>query len=103
MVDTGNVLYLVEQAVRHLAVGEQDVKWRVRTAYIYHLQHVFPEHVPENLAPLLVSIRKRLAKEPNYKGQSTVESAVYRMRQSTAAKIAIDMFELYLALSRRSP
>jgi hypothetical protein len=35
MVDTGNILHLLEQAVRQLAVGEQDVKSRVRSAYIY--------------------------------------------------------------------
>ena len=60
MVDRGNVLNLVEQAVQHLAVGEEEVKWRLRNAYMYNLQYVFPEYLPKDLAPLLVSIRKRL-------------------------------------------
>lgn len=101
MADKGNGRHLVTQAVRELATGEGDVKRRVRAAYINHLMYVSSDQVPEELASLLVSIGDRLTKEPSYEGQSTVESAVYRMRRKTAAKIANDIFELYLALSSR--
>lgn len=101
MANIGNAKHLVMQAVRELATGEDDVKWRVRTACINHLMYVSADQVPEDLAPLLASIGKRLTKEPSYKGQSTVESAVHRMHRKTAAKIANDIFELYLALSSR--
>lgn len=98
MADKENTKHLITQAVRELATGEHDVKWRLRTAYINHLMYVSPDQLPVGLAPLLVSIRRRLTREPNYHRQSTVESAVYRMHRKTAAKIANDIFELYLAL-----
>jgi hypothetical protein len=96
-----DAIHLVEQAVRLLVVGEEDVKVRLMNAYTHELVYVSPENVPEDLSALLKSIGERLTKEPRYQGQSTVESALYRMRRATAAKIANDIFELYLALSRR--
>lgn len=98
-----NAVHLVEQAVRVLATGPDNVKWRLRNAFMYHLGYIFEVHVPTELAPLLASIRKRLTRKPRYKGQSTVESALFGMHKSTASKIAADVFELYLALSRRRP
>lgn len=95
-----NAIHLVEQAVRALVTGPDDVKRRLRSAFMYHLGYVFESHVPKELGPLLASIRERLTRKPRYKGQSTVESALHRMHKSTASKIAVDVFELYLALSR---
>lgn len=96
-----NVLKLTREAIRALVVGPDDVKRRLRTAFIYHLGYILEKDVPEDLALLLSSIRKRLTREPRYKGQSTVESALFRMHKSTASKIAKDIFELYLALAGR--
>lgn len=96
-----NAIHLVEQAVRALATGPDDVKRRLRNAFMYHLGYVLEPDIPRNLAPLLASIQERLTRKPRYKGQSTVESALFGMHKSTASKIAVDVFELYLALSRR--
>ena len=102
MSDPDNVRHLVEEAVRLLAVGEGPVKHRLLSAYTQKLQFVFPEHVPSDLSPLLISIRERLFRIPRYKGQSTVESALYRMHGKTAAAIAGDIVELQRALRPRA-
>lgn len=96
-----NAAYLIEQTVRTLAVGPGDVKSRLGNAFMHNLGYVFEPHVPEDLAPLLTSIRMRLYREPRYDGQSTVESALFGMHKSTASKIANDIFELYVAMSRQ--
>ena len=96
--DPSNVRHLVEETMRLLAVGELKIKHRLLYAYTHKLQYVFPEHVPSNLSPLLESIRQRLFREPRHRGQSTVESALYRMHSKTAATIAGDIVELHLAL-----
>ena len=102
MSDPGNVRYLIDETVRLLVVGEGEIKHRLLIAYTQKLQYVRPEDIPADLSPILVSISKRLFKEPTYKGQSTVEAALYRMHRSTAAKIAADIFEIHHAVSRRS-
>ncbi|MBB3180804.1 hypothetical protein FHW64_005243 [Variovorax sp. Sphag1AA] len=101
MRDWRNTEYLASQSVRLLAVGEHGVKDRLLRAYTERLQFVFPDDVPVELKPLVVSIRKRLFREPRFKGQSTVESALYRMHGKTASAIAEDIYELALALSSR--
>lgn len=101
MSDPNNVRHLVEETVRLLAIGERQIKDRLLLAYTQKLQYVFPNHVPSGLAPLLESIRKRVYREPRYKGQSTVESALYRMHGKTAAAIAGDIVELHRALRSR--
>jgi hypothetical protein len=95
-----NARHNIEQAVRALSVGKGDVKHRVQDAFIHHLGYVSPDDVPSHLSEMLTSIRSRLTREPSYKGQSTVESALYRMHKSTAAKIATDIWELYRALTQ---
>lgn len=102
MRDPSDIQQLVDQAVRLLAIGKHEIKHRLLCAYTQKLQYVFPEDVPPDLSPLLVSIRKRLFKEPRYDGQSTVESALYRMHGRTAAAIASDVYELQRALRERS-
>jgi hypothetical protein len=92
--DTDNALQLVEQSIWLLATDEHRVKHRLLAAYTQRLQYVFPEKVPRELSALLMSIRTRLYREPRYKGQSTVESALYRMRAKAASAIAADILEL---------
>ena len=103
MSDPGNVRHLVEETVRLPAVGEHTIKHRLLCAYTQKLQYVLPEHVPSDLSPLLESIRQRLFREPRYKVQSTVESALFRMHGKTAAVIAGDIVELHRALCPRLP
>jgi len=101
MSDPGNIRNLVSEAVRLLAVGEDEIKQRLLRAYTQKLHFVFPNDVPAELSQSLGSIRERLFKEPTYEGQSTVEAALYRMHRKTASKIATDIFELHHALSCR--
>lgn len=102
MLDLPNTQYLIEPAVRILATGETEIKHRLLLAYTQKLQYVAPEHVPEELSALVLSIRERLFKPPTYKGQSVVESALYRMHRKTASAIATDILELHLALARKA-
>lgn len=44
MSDPENVLHLVEQAVRAFATGQDDVKWRLRNGYMYHINYVVEDH-----------------------------------------------------------
>ena len=101
MSDPGNVENLLIETVRLLAVGELDIKARLLCAYTQKLQYVLPDDVGKELSPLLVSIRERLFKAPTYKGESTVEAALYRMRRKTASAIAADIFELHYILCHR--
>lgn len=91
---------MAEQAVRLLATGEDEIKHRLLIAYTQKFQYIFPEHVPEELRSLVVSVRRRLSKSPTYAQQSVVEAALYRMRRKTASKIAEDICEIHLSLSR---
>lgn len=84
-----------------MVVGEGEIKHRLFVAYTQKLQYVRPKDLPKDLAPILESIDKRLFKKPTYKGQSTVEAALYRMHRKTAVKIAADIFEIYRAVSYR--
>jgi hypothetical protein len=84
--------------VRMLAVGEHSIKHRLLLAYTQKLQYILPEHVPSEMSELLVSIRTRLYRRPRYEGQSTVESALYRMHNSKATSIASDIVELARSL-----
>jgi len=96
-----NAKFLIGEAVRALTVGEDDVKRRLWAAYLRHLMFVSEEHIPADFRPLLASIHTRLTRTPRYKGQSTVESALFGMHKRTAAKITVDIFELYLGVAHR--
>jgi hypothetical protein len=98
--DLSNTRHLLEDSIRLLASGECEVKRRLLTAYTQRLQYVLPEHLPEGLRPLLLSVRDRLSKSPTYKGQSVVESALHHMHRKTASSIAADIVELHFAIAR---
>ena len=100
MRDASNTRHLIEESVRLLSTGKDEVKHRLLTAYTLKFQYVFPKDVPESLRPHVASVRQRLNKDSTYPGQSTTESALYRMHRTTAATIAADIFEIYIALGR---
>ena len=100
MRDAANTRHLIEESVRLLATGKDEIKHRLLTTYTQRFQYVFPEDVPESIRPHVISVRQLLNKEPTYTGQSTTESALYRMHRTTAATIAADIFEIYIALGR---
>jgi hypothetical protein len=100
MRDASNTQHLIEESVRLLATGKDEIKNRLLTAYTQRFQYVFPEDVPEPLRRQVAAVRQRLNKEPIYAGQSTVEAALFRMHRSTAAAIAEEVLEIYIALNR---
>lgn len=102
MRDSLNARHLLEEAVRLLATGEGDIKDRLFHSYVQKFQYVLPEDVPPDLSSLVESVQRQLTREPLYEGQSTVESAMYRMRRRVASTIAGHIFEVHLAMARRS-
>lgn len=101
MSDPENVRNLIAESVRILSSSQHEIKHRLLCSYTQKLQYVFPDDVPSDLSPLLVSIRNRLFKKPTYNGQSTVEAALYRMHRKTACAIAADIYELNHAMYSR--
>jgi hypothetical protein len=100
--DPSNVRYLVEEATRLLCIGEGDFKRRLLCAYTQKLQYVQLSDLPDDLSPLLISIRSRLYRIPRHPAQSTVEAALYRLHAKTASTIAESIFELHRALCNRN-
>ena len=101
MTEISNTRNLVEETIRILSTGEEKIRHRLLQAYTQRFQYVLPEALPEQLRPLLLSIQSRLYKAPQYNEQSTVESALYRMRSAKAHMIAMDIVEIHLALNRQ--
>jgi len=85
-----------------LATSEGDIKTRLQHAVMTHLPMVEIEALPNDLKPLYKSIYDRLhKKDPTYKGQTSIEATMYRMRKKTASEIAKDLWKLNRILQER--
>ncbi len=101
MSDLNNAVYRISQAVRLLAIGEDDVKQRLRIAS-ETLFFVFDDDMPDDLKPQLESIKDRLSKKmPRYKNETCVDATMFYMHKKTAAKIAEDIWKLNETLQER--
>ena len=94
MVDSSNSLYLLDGAVELLAIGHDEIKHRLLRAYSQKVSYVVESSVPEPLRPMLREIHSKLTRDARYPGQSTTESALYRMHRKTASQIAFQILEL---------
>jgi hypothetical protein len=93
----------IREATELLAIGEGKVKHRLMLAASRCLVFVDAAALPDDLRPSFESIQSRLAKkEPTYDGESRLQATLYRMHQSTAAKIAKDIWQLNLSLTERA-
>ena len=91
---------LTEGAVRLLATGEPGIKARLLQAHLQYLQHVRMAELPMELAPLLVSARRRLGFAPHAQSPCRVEATLELMDVTAAMKLADDIFEFHCALSQ---
>ena len=102
MSDFINSAVRIREATEILATGTGTVKERLLLAVSRRLVFAEASALPEDLQALLNSINDRLLKkEPTYRGQSRLEATLYKMHQSTAAKIAKDIWRLNLSVTER--
>jgi hypothetical protein len=93
----------IHEATEILAISTGTVKERLMLAASRRLVFAEVSALPPDLQAVLSSILERLLKkEPSYPGESRLESTLFRMHQSTAAKIAKDIWRLNLSLTERA-
>jgi hypothetical protein len=93
----------IHEATEILAISTGPVKERVMLAASRRLVFADVSALPPDLQAVLSSIWKRLLKkDPTYPGESRLQATLFRMHQSTAAKIAKDIWRLNLALTERA-
>lgn len=84
--------------IRELAVGEDDVRWRLRDAYLV-LHTIQPTRFPTPLQPHFRWVLESLtAKEERMPGEGRLMATLRTMRKSTGGKIARRILEIADAL-----
>lgn len=89
----------LSQAIRFLAVGEGDVRERLRTAYIgFHT--LKDDDFPDDLRKDWQWVMKMLTREKQemIRGYGTVHASLYKMKNKTGSKIAKTLLQLLDAL-----
>ena len=93
-----NVQYASEkfsQAVYYLAVGEGDVRSRLRNAY-QEFHTVRGDELPAELRPCFEWICHELTKRPEkFPGQGRLDATLARIRNSTGSKIAKRIYDFH--------
>lgn len=93
----------IREATEILAISTGTVKERVMLAASRRLVFADVAALPPDLQPVLRSIWERLLKkDPTYADESRLQATLFRMHQSTASKIAKDIWRLNLSLTERA-
>lgn len=84
----GYALEKLRVAAYFLAIGEGDVRSRLKEAY-RHMTAVFPRDIPASLRPEFEEIVRSLTKHPKrHEQDSALDHTLSRMRNRTGSKIA---------------
>lgn len=102
MGDYSNAINRLYHAVKMLATEPDDIKCRLRSAYLNQICLIALDEFPEDLRPQIQSIHDKLNKKtqriPN---QYPIDATLYRMHKSTASKIAKEIWDLYVIVEDR--
>jgi hypothetical protein len=91
------------EAVRALAVGAQDSRGRLRSAY-WILHVIRPDDLPEPLRPHLDWVFSRLSSRPaRWQGEGTLDATLAGMTRATGARIAERIVQICEALDELCP
>ena len=93
--------YLIEKftmAMHHLVSGEGDARSRVGEAY-YSFWHIKPDEYPEHLRNKREEINHLLTRLPGREGYMVPDN-LSKMKNKTASKIAVLIFEIYFELNK---
>ena len=94
-----DVLERVTKAVRGLCVGKEEVRSRLENVVMDHLAHLREEDFPSGLQGKFREIMEQSTKyDASDLYEGPIPSTMRRIRRSTGAKIACDIWELFAEL-----
>lgn len=102
MGDYSNAVNRLHNAVKILAVGPDAIKHRLRSAYLNQIALIAIDDLPDDLRPRLESLNSKLNKNvTTNSSQYPIDAALYRKRGSTLARIAEEIWDLYIIVVDR--